>query len=36
MTCFRQHDILAKTRGGMTMAITFSRPNDVGSRACTT
>ena len=36
MTCFRHYDILAKTRGRMTMAITFSRQNGVGSRAGTT
>ena len=32
-TCFRYYDILSKTRGRMTKAITFSRQNDVGSRA---
>ena len=32
-TCFRYYDILGKTRGRMTMAITFSRQNDGGSRA---
>ena len=33
LTCFRHHDILAKTRRRMTSAITFSRQNDAGSRA---
>ena len=32
--CFRHYDILAKTRNKKTMAITFSRQNDVGSCAC--
>ena len=36
MTCFRQHDILAKTRSRMTTANTFSLQNDAGSRASTT
>ena len=31
--CFRHHYIFAKTCCRMTMAITFSRQNDVGSRA---
>ena len=33
---FRHYDILAKTGSRMTMAITFSRQNDVGSHARTT
>ena len=32
--CFRHYDILAKARNKKTMAITFSRQNDVGSCAC--
>ena len=36
MTCFRHLDILAKTRGRVTTATTFSRQNDAGSRAYTT
>ena len=32
---FRHYDILAKTRSRLTMVITFSRQNDVGSRAST-
>ena len=36
MTCFRQHDIRAKTRSRVTTATTFSRQNDAGSRANTT
>ena len=36
ITCFRQYDILAKTRNRMTTAITFSRQNEAISRACTT
>ena len=32
-TCFRHYDILAKSRSRMTMAITFTRQNDAGSRA---
>ena len=35
-TCFRHYDILAKSRSRMTMANTFSRQNDAGSRANTT
>ena len=33
MPCSRHYDILAKTRSRMTTATTFSRQNDVGSRA---
>ena len=36
ITCFRHYDTLAKTRGRMATAITFSRQNDAGSRVCTT
>ena len=36
MTCFRHYDILANIRSRMTMAITFSRQNDAGSRASIT
>ena len=32
----RHYEILAKTRSRLTTATTFSRQNDVGSRACTT
>ena len=35
-TCSCHYDILAKTRSRMTTATTFSRQNDVGSRASTT
>ena len=36
ITCSRQYYILAKTRGRMTTAITFSRRNDAGSRVSNT
>ena len=36
ITCCRHYDILAKTRTRLTMAITFSRQNDAGSRASNT
>ena len=36
ISCFRQYDILAKTRSGMTKAIIFFRLNDAGSRASNT
>ena len=32
ITCFRHYVLLAKTRSGMTTAITFFRQNDAGSR----
>ena len=35
LTSFRHYDILAKTRSRMTLAITFSRQNDAGSRVRT-
>ena len=36
ITCSRYYDILAKTRGRMTTATTFSRQNDAGSRVSNT
>ena len=36
ITRFRHNDILAKTRGRMTTAITFSHQNDAGSCASNT
>ena len=36
ITCFRHHDILAKTGSRMLTATTFSRQSDAGSRARTT
>ena len=36
ITCSRHYDILAKRRGRMTTATTFSRQNDAGSRESTT
>ena len=36
MTRFPNFDILAKIRSRVTTASTFSRQNDVGSRASTT
>ena len=32
LTCSRHYDTLAKTRSRMTMATTFSRQNDAGTR----
>ena len=34
ITCFRHNEILAKTRSRLATATTFSRQNDVSSRAC--
>ena len=34
--CFRHHDILAKSRSGMTTSFTFSRQNDADLRVSTT
>ena len=36
MTCSHHYNILTKTRGRMTTAITFSRQNEAGSRERTT